>query len=295
MLKMALTNIGFPAEDLAGYVEGSPLAAGGAGDDRGGEVPQAAGLPEGRLPGVPCGGQREGRIGRDRAALRGGEDPGGPRHHGPLQVQHPGAHHQRDRGAPMDPRDPRQDHPDRGSGGRVYRRFQDPRARDRGHLPDHHLPQAAERGLPPFRHLLEGQLGPHHLRRGASPAGPGVPHLRGHAGHAPPRSHGHPHPRGRPPEGRVLADRPQEVRSAVEGPGSPGVDSHRHLHGNPRAPEARGQDGLCHGRPAQENHPGLLQPGEVQGGQGAGGEAQDQTGCSSSGNTWSSSKPWPRP
>ena len=117
---------------------------------------------------------------------------------------------------------------DRGGDRRVLRRAQgDPPGHHR-HLPGDD-PQVRRRLQAPGPVRLP-RLGPGHLRRGAPAAGAGLPDDGRPAVPPPARADGHPGPRGRPGGRRVLADRAEAVRRAVEGHRVAGLDRAGRVH-----------------------------------------------------------------
>ena len=105
---------------------------------------------------------------------------------------------------------------------RVLRRGQgDPAGHDRDVPGDDDPPEG--RLLPP-RAVRRPRLGPDRLRRGAPAAGADLPDDRRPPGAPPDRADRDAGPRGRPRGRRVLADRAQAVRRAVEGHRGAGLD-----------------------------------------------------------------------
>ena len=80
---------------------------------------------------------------------------------------------------------------------------------------------------PPPRAVRRPRLGPDRLRRGAPAAGADLPDDRRPAGPPPDRADRHAGARGRPRGRRVLADRAQALRRAVEGHRGAGLDRAR--------------------------------------------------------------------
>ncbi len=102
-VKKALVDLGYPAEDLAGYVDGAPLSIllrpVTAGD---GQPFSLRHYQTGCGRGLPrrwCGARR---LRGDRAALRRGQDDGGHGRDGAASDQHADPHHEHRRRAPMD-------------------------------------------------------------------------------------------------------------------------------------------------------------------------------------------------
>ena len=89
-------------------------------------------------------------------------------------------------------------------------------------LPGDHPPHQGR--VPAPRAVRQPRLGPDHLRRGAPAARAGVPDDRRSAVPAPARADRHADPRGRPRGRRVLPDRAQALRRAVEGHRGAGLD-----------------------------------------------------------------------
>ena len=87
--------------------------------------------------------------------------------------------------------------------------------------------------LPPPRAARRPRLGPDRLRRGAPAARADLPDDRRPAGPPPPRADRHAGARGRPRGRRLLADRPQALRRAVEGHRGPGLDRAGRLRRGP--------------------------------------------------------------
>ena len=97
----------------------------------------------------------------------------------------------------------------------------DPAGHHRDVPGDDHPPR---RRLPPPRAARRPRLGPDRLRRGAPAAGADLPDDREPPGPPPDRAHRDAGPRGRPRGRRVLADRAEAVRRAVEGHRGAGLD-----------------------------------------------------------------------
>ena len=122
VLKQALIAVGYPAEDLAGYAEGTPLPIHLR------EVRKAAcrlscAIISGTRPTFSCRRRRPRRQRRHRAAVRGRQDHRRHRRHGPHAEVHAGADHQHHRRQAVDPRDSRQDRSDGQRSGRIHRRI----------------------------------------------------------------------------------------------------------------------------------------------------------------------------
>ena len=136
--------------------------------------------------------------------------------------------------------------PDRGRDRRVLRCPQgDPPGHDRD------LPGAddqAQGRLPPPRPARRPRLGPHPVRRGAPAARADLPDDRRPAGPPAPRPHRDPGARGRARGRRLQPDRAQAVRRAVEGHRGPGLHRARRLRRGAGHPARRRADGLRHGR-----------------------------------------------
>ena len=111
---------------------------------------------------------------------------------------------------------------DRGGDRRVLRRHEGDPAGHRRDLPGADHPP--EGRLHPPRAARRPRLGPDHLRRGPPAAGADLPDDRRPAGPPPARPDRHAGPRGRPRGRRVHPDRAQALRRAVEGHRGAGLD-----------------------------------------------------------------------
>ena len=94
------------------------------------------------------------------------------------------------------------------------------------------------------RPVRRPRLGPDHLRRGAPAAGADLPVHRRPAGPPPARADRDAGPRGRPRGRRLLADRPEALRRAVEGHRGAGLDRAGRLHRGPGDAHRRRADGV---------------------------------------------------
>ncbi len=227
-LKQELLKIGWPAEDLAGYVDGEAHPI----DLAAGRLAPAA-LPAARRRRLLAR-----RLRRRRAPLRRGQDARRRGRHGGGQGDDAHPRDQHRQRAAVEGRAAQAHDADRGRDRRVLRRPQ-------GDPPRHHrdLPGAddeAEGRLRPPRPARRPRLGPHRLRRGAPAAGADLPHDRRPAGAPPPRPHRDARARGRPRGRRLQPHRPQALRRAVEGHRGAGLHRSRRLrrgagHASPTA------------------------------------------------------------
>ena len=175
------------------------------------------------------GGQLLGRrLGRRRAALRRRQDAGRRGGDGRGEGDHADPGHQHGRRPAVEARAARPHRADRGGDRRVLRRAQ-------GDPPGHH------RDVPGDDHPAEGRvpapgavrqpgLGPDRLRRGAPAAGADLPADRRPAVPPPARADRDAGPRGRPGGRRLLADRPEALRRAVEGHRGAGLHRPGRVH-----------------------------------------------------------------
>ena len=125
-------------------------------------------------------------------------------------------------GAAVERRAAAADVADRRGDRRVLRREEGgPAGHDRDVPGDDH---AAEGRLRAPRAARRARLGPDRVRRGAPAAGADLPDDRRPAGPPPDRADRDADPRGRPRGRRVLADRPEALRRAVEGHRGAGLD-----------------------------------------------------------------------
>ena len=186
------------------------------------------------------------RLGCGRAALRrrqddrrrGGDGRGGRDH------AHPG--HQHRLRPPVAPRAAQAHLADRGRDRRVLRREEGDPAGHHRHLPgDDDPPQGR---LQPPRALRRARLGPDPLRRGAPAAGADLPLHRRHPVPAPPRADRDAGARGRPRGRRVLPDRAQALRRAVEGHRGAGLHRAGRLCRGPRHPHRPRANAVRDGR-----------------------------------------------
>ena len=162
------------------------------------------------------------RLRRGRAALRRRQDPGRGGGDGAGLGHHPDPGDQHGGRAAVEARADRPHLAHRGRDRRVLRRAQGDPAGHHRHVPGAHHP--ARRRLRPPGPVRRPGLGPGHLRRGAPAARADLPVHRRPAGPPPARADRHAGPRGRPGGRRLLADRPQAVRRAVEGHRGAGLD-----------------------------------------------------------------------
>ena len=143
-VKKALVDLGYPAEDLAGYVDGAPLSI----------LLRPVTLGDGQPFGLRhyqedavavfhADGAGAGRLRGDRAALRRGQNDGGHGRDGAPPDEHADPDDEHGRRPPMDRRVARQNQPRRRRHRRVYRRQQGDQAGHDRHLPDPHVSQAA--------------------------------------------------------------------------------------------------------------------------------------------------------
>ena len=216
-LKQALLKLGWPAEDYAGYVDGEAHEI--ALDEIGVDAAE-----------LPARGRRlvlARRLGRGGAAVRCRQDAGRCGRDGQGAGDHADPGDQHGGGSPVEGRaDPSYD-ADRRRDRRVQRRRQGgPAGHDRDLPGDDH---PAEGRLQPPRAVRRQGLGADRVRRGAPAAGADLPDDRGPAGAAPHRADRDPDPRGRPRGRRVLADRTEALRRAVEGHRGAGLDRPRRL------------------------------------------------------------------
>ncbi len=140
------------------------------------------------------------------------------------------------------------------------------------------------------------RLGPGRLRRGAPAARADLPLHRGPPGPPPARPDRHPGPRGRPGGRRVQPDRPEAVRRALEGHRVAGLDRPGRVHRGTRHADRRRADGVRDGGDRGALPDGRHRPHQAAGGAGPGGAApgradaghrrRTSTSCTSSANTW---------
>ena len=130
------------------------------------------------------------------------------------------------------------------------------------------------------------RLGPGHLRRGAPAAGAGLPDDRRPAVPPPARADRDAGPRGRPGGRRVLADRPEAVRRAVEGHRVAGLDRPGRVHRGAGDADRRRAAGLRHRRARGAVQDRLHRPHQA-----AGGARRCWTGTPAS-RPWSSAPTW---
>ncbi len=221
-IKQALVNLGFPAEDLAGYVEGADLTLAmrdELADGRPFELrpyQQSARrvfYDEGSSKGgsgvivLPCGAGKT-VVGIGVMALLAMPDTDSVAKHR--------------RRAPMDRRTAGENDPDAGSDRRIHRRAQRDQAGDDHHLPDADVPSFAcqhrdgrDHRVSPFWFVQRARLGADHLRRGASAASADLSHHRRDSGAATPGPDGDAGARGPPRNGCLFLDRAEEVRRAM--------------------------------------------------------------------------------
>ena len=102
--------------------------------------------------------------------------------------------------------------------------------------------------IPPPRAVRQPRLGADHLRRGAPAARAGVPDDRRPAVPAAARADRHADPRGRPRGRRVQPDRAQALRRAVEGHRGAGLDRARRVHRGAGHDDRQRADDLRDGR-----------------------------------------------
>ena len=148
--------------------------------------------------------------------------------------------------AAVEGRAPQADVADRGGDRRVLRLRQGSPA---GH--DRHLPgpdHEARRAVPAPGARGRQRLGPDHLRRGPPAAGADLPDDGGPAGPPPAGADRHAGARGRPRGRGLQPDRAQALRRAVEGHRGPGLHRPGRLRGGPGGPAPRRTGGLRHGR-----------------------------------------------
>ena len=185
-LKQALLKVGWPAEDLAGYVDGEAHPI---------ELRQRR-LDAARLP--AAGGRLVlgRRLRRRRAALWRRQDPGRRGGDGAGQGDHADPGHQHRLRPAVEARADRAHLADRGGDRRVLRREEGDPAGHHRHLPgDDHPPQGR---VPAPGAVRLPRLGPDRLRRGAPAAGADLPADRRPAVPPPARPDRDPGPRGRP-------------------------------------------------------------------------------------------------
>ena len=103
----------------------------------------------------------------------------------------------------------------------------------------------AEGRLHPPRPARRPRLGPHRLRRGPPAARADLPDDRRPAGAAPARAHRDPGPRGRPRGRRVLPHRAEALRRALEGHRGAGLHRSGRLRRGARHAPRRRADGVC--------------------------------------------------
>ena len=166
---------------------------------------------------------------------------------------------------------------DRGGDRRVLRRAQGDPAGHHRHVPGADHP--ARRRVHPPRPVRRPRLGPGHLRRGAPAAGADLPVHRRPAGPPPARPDRHAGPRGRPRGRRVLADRPEAVRRAVEGHRGAGLDRAGRVHRGAGDADRRGADGVRDRRARGALPGGGHRADEAAGGPGAGRPAPGRPGA----------------
>ena len=157
------------------------------------------------------------------------------------------------------------------------------------------LTHEAEGRLPPPRAARRPRLGPDRLRRGAPAARADLPDDRRPAGAAPDRADRHPGARGRPRGRRVLADRAQAVRRALEGHRVAGLDRPGRLRRGAGHAARRRAPGLRHLRARGALPHRLLHPPQDRGGARAGRAPRATSRPWSSGSTSSSSTSSPPP
>ena len=174
--------------------------------------------------------QDAGRRGRDGEGQCDDADPG----------------HQHRRGPAMEARAGRAHLADRGGDRRILRRAQGDPARHHLDVSDGHPPHQGR--VPPSGALRQPRLGPDHLRRGASAAGAGVPDDRRPAVQAAPGPDRHVDPRRRPRGRRVLPDRAETLRRAVEGHRGAGLDRAGGVRRSPGHDDRQRADDLRHRR-----------------------------------------------
>ena len=208
-MKQALIKLGFPVEDLAGYVDGAAVRAAPARADARGRAASPARLPArgGRYLPRRRRGQRRQR--RDRAALRRGQDHG--RHGRDGEGAEPDADPRRPtrRRAPVDARrslDKTDARADDDVGEYTGDRKRSARSRSRPTRSLTYRKQHRQRATFPHFELFNARrLGPDHLRRGAPAAGAGLPRHGRDPGAAPAGPDRDAGARGRPRGGRLLA------------------------------------------------------------------------------------------
>ncbi len=198
VLKQALIAVGYPAEDLAGYTEGAALPIHLRTLARSGLPFHVRDYQRDAADIFYAGGDVRGGSGVIVLPCGAGKTIVGIAAMAADAALHPRADHRHHRRQAVAPRDPRQDRPRRGPGRRVHRRDQGHRPRHAGHLPDPHLSAGQERGISALSPVRPARLGPHHLRRGPSAAGAGVPRHGPHPGAAAAWPDGHAGARGWP-------------------------------------------------------------------------------------------------
>ena len=231
-LKQQLLKVGWPAEDLAGYVDGEahPIDL----DEGDWSLrPYQQQAVDGFWHGgsgvvvLPCGAGKT-LVGAGAMARAAG-DHADPRHQHrlrPAVARRAAAAHDADRG-------------------RDRRVLRCPQGDPAGHHRD--LPGAddqAQGRLPAPRPARRPRLGPHPLRRGAPAAGADLPDDRRPAGPATARAHRDAGARGRPRGRRLQPDRAQALRRAVEGHRGAGLHRPRRLRRGAGHPARRRADDL---------------------------------------------------
>ena len=210
-LKQVLLKVGWPAEDLAGYVDGEHHDIALAEDGwtlRPYQKEAAEGFRHGGSGVIvlPCGAGKT-IVGRGGHGRRVGDhaDPGDQHRLGaPVALGAAQAHLA-----------------DRGRDRRVLRRPQGDPAGHHRDLPGAHAQDEGRLRAPGA--VRRARLGPDHLRRGPPAAGAGLPVHRRHPVAAAPGPDRHAGPRGRHGGRGLLADRAQALRRAVEGHRGPGL------------------------------------------------------------------------
>ena len=235
-LKQALVKLGWPAEDVAGYVDGERHAIGlqaEAWQPRPYQTEAAEGFWHGGSGVVvlPCGSGKT-IVGALAMALAQATTL-------ILVTNTVAARQWRDELLRRTTLDRRRDR-------RVLRRAQGDPARHHRDLPGDD--DEAPGHLPAPRGVRLPRLGADHLRRGAPAARADLPVHRRHPVTSPARAHRHARPRGRPRGRRVLAHRPQALRRALEGHREPGLHRAGRLHRGARDPARRRPDDVRDGR-----------------------------------------------
>ena len=198
-VKQMLLKIGWPAEDLAGYVDGEAHP-----------ISLAPGrLAPARLPGDGGRLVLVGRLGRGGPAVWCRQDARRRRRDGEGQRDDADSGHQHRRGPAVETRTDRPNVVDRGGDRRILRRTQGDSAGHHRDLSGDHPPHQGR--IPPPGAVRQPRLGADHLRRGAPAAGAGVPDDRRSAVPAAARVDRDADPRGRPRGRRVLVDRPEAL------------------------------------------------------------------------------------